>query len=327
MATDGCYEIKSKSGGTHTVDICNGVCTCKSLTLQQILCKHMFAAFSQSNWSWNDLPKSLTNSVNLTLEELSFSMDVKDEEMDEKTVPDMGIPEESNYSNMTDPIPIQQSSENRLLKTQKHTRDSLAKCISVVFTIDDVSVWRSCTTWLFHQPSPVMDWIYLASHYCKKLELQNTGKRWGCRRKQSRLLWSTKSVNRNHKPPVNQSDIVYVMSHSVSAWRILLEDQRRKSVIDHASFTWPPLPPLFSLTIPKQQYNKTTTTTTTTKNSRNKSQKHFLNENKCMYRDGTQKTNQTRWEWYHNTFTPFLHLEPFKLPTMYMHTTKLSTCT
>ena len=140
MATDGCYEIKSKSGGTHTVDICNGVCTCKSFTLQQIPCKHIFAVFSQSNWSWNDLPKSLTNSVNLTLEVPSFSMDVKDEEMDEETVPDMGIPEESNYSNTTDPIPIQQSSEHRLLKVQKHARDSLAKCISAVFTTDDVNV-------------------------------------------------------------------------------------------------------------------------------------------------------------------------------------------
>ena len=95
MATDDCYEIKSKSGGTHTVDICNGVCTCKSFTLQQIPCKHMFVVLSQSNWSWNDLPKSLTNSVNLTPEVPSFSMDVKDEEMDEETVPDMGIPEET----------------------------------------------------------------------------------------------------------------------------------------------------------------------------------------------------------------------------------------
>ena len=68
METDGCYGMISNSGGTHTVDICNGVCTCKSFTLQQIPCKHMFAVFSQSNWSWNDLPKSLTNSVNLVFE-------------------------------------------------------------------------------------------------------------------------------------------------------------------------------------------------------------------------------------------------------------------
>ena len=134
METDGCYKIKSNSGGTHTVDICNGVGTCKSFTLQQITCKHMFAVFSQSNWSGNDLPKSLTNSVNLTLEVPSFSMNVKE------TVPDTGIPEESNHSNTTDPIPIWQSSEHQLLKAQRHARDTLAKCISAVFTIDDVGV-------------------------------------------------------------------------------------------------------------------------------------------------------------------------------------------
>ena len=40
-------------------------------------------------------------------------------------------------------------------------------------------------------------------------------------------------------------------------------------------------------------------------------------------RDGTLKTNQTRWEW-HNTFTPSLHLVPFSHnyahhKTLYMH--------
>ena len=62
-------------------------------------------------------------------------MNVKDQEMNEETVPDTGI---SDHSNATDPIPIQQSSEHQLLKAQKHARDSLAKCISAVFTIDDV---------------------------------------------------------------------------------------------------------------------------------------------------------------------------------------------
>ena len=39
-------------------------------------------------------------------------------------------------------------------------------------------------------------------------------------------------------------------------------------------------------------------------------------------RNGTLKeNNQTRLEWHHNTFTPSLHLVPFKLPTM--HTTKV----
>ena len=43
--------------------------------------------------------------------------------------------------------------------------------------------------------------------------------------------------------------------------------------IDHASSAWPPLPPLFSLTIPKQTNKKKTAGT---------SHKKFLNENKHM---------------------------------------------
>lgn len=76
----------------------------KVLLCNRYLANTCLRFFHISNWSWNDLPKSLTNSVNLTLEVPSFSMNVKDQEMDEETVPDTGIPEESNHSNTTDPI-------------------------------------------------------------------------------------------------------------------------------------------------------------------------------------------------------------------------------
>ena len=62
--------------------------------------------FHYQYWSWNDLPKSLTNSVHLTLEVLSFSMDVKDEETDEGTVADMGIPKETNCPVMDRIFPL-----------------------------------------------------------------------------------------------------------------------------------------------------------------------------------------------------------------------------
>lgn len=66
-------------------------------------------------------------------------MDVKDKEMDE--VPDMGIPEESNYSNTTDPIPIH------------HAEVALGA--------------EHLYNLIVSSTSPVMDWIYLASHYYK----------------------------------------------------------------------------------------------------------------------------------------------------------------
>ena len=140
MEGDGCYEVKSNQSGAHTIDICNGACTCKSFVLQQIPCKHMFAVFSNSNWSWNDLPESLTNSVNMTLEIPSFSAHPEGQKNDEPTTSDIGMQEESNPPNTTDPIPVPRSSDYQLLKAQKHARDSLAKCISAVFTIEDVTV-------------------------------------------------------------------------------------------------------------------------------------------------------------------------------------------
>ena len=137
---DGCYEIKSNQSGTHTVDICSGACTCKSFVLQQIPCKHMFAVFSASNWSWDDLPKSLTNSVNMTLEVPLLPPHMEGQKSDEATTSDTGMQEESNPPNTSDPIPIPQSSDYQLLKAQKHARDSLSKCISAVFTIENVTV-------------------------------------------------------------------------------------------------------------------------------------------------------------------------------------------
>ena len=52
------------------------------------------------------------------------------------------------------------------------------------------------------------------------------------------------------------------------------------------------IPPLFSLTIPTQQYKQ--------KSNSNKSQSVFR-----------MKASETRWEWHHNTFILSLHLVPF----------------
>ena len=67
---------------------------------------------------------------------------------------------------------------------------------------------------------------------------------------------------------------------------------------NHAFSPWPPFPPLFSLVVPKQQCNS------------NKSQK-FSEWKHSHVGMEPSKTNQTRWGWHHNTFTPSLHLVPF----------------
>ena len=65
-----------------------------------------------------------------------------------------------------------------------------------------------------------------------------------------------------------------------------------------------PLPPFFSLTIPKRQYKKEKKATET-------SHKKFSEGKQVHVGMEASKTNQTRWEWHHNTFTPSLHLVPF----------------
>ena len=45
METDGCYGIKCNSCGTHTVDICNGACTCKVLLYNRYLANTCLQCF------------------------------------------------------------------------------------------------------------------------------------------------------------------------------------------------------------------------------------------------------------------------------------------
>ena len=90
----------------------------------------------------------------MTLEVPSFSMRTESQKKDEVTTPDIGMQEENNPPNTTDPIPIPQSSDYQLLQAQKHARDSLAKCISAVFTIDDVTVCEEVAAGAEHPPQP-----------------------------------------------------------------------------------------------------------------------------------------------------------------------------
>ena len=65
----------AKKSGTDTenddrwnIDINRGTCTCPSFLSSKIPCKHMFAIFHHfPQWTWNSLPKSLTNASHMTL--------------------------------------------------------------------------------------------------------------------------------------------------------------------------------------------------------------------------------------------------------------------
>ena len=86
---------------------------------------------------------------------------------------------------------------------------------------------------------------------------------------------------------------------------------------NHASSLRLPYPPLFSLTISKNQLKQKQQEQVTKTFSRWK-QVHVGME--------PSKTSQTRWEWHHNTFIPSLHLVPFckQCPTKKLSTHSLN---
>ena len=73
--SSGKFKLKKTSSDSEgdddkwEVDVCNGTCTCPSFISAHVPCKHMFAIFHHfTQWSWDNLPKELTESVHMTLD-------------------------------------------------------------------------------------------------------------------------------------------------------------------------------------------------------------------------------------------------------------------
>ena len=75
LPQDGMFTVtKSQSGSKSDddwkVDIHGGTCTCPAFLSSNIPCKHMFPVFHHfPKWSWDNLPKALTNSPHMTLDQ------------------------------------------------------------------------------------------------------------------------------------------------------------------------------------------------------------------------------------------------------------------
>ena len=62
-------QVGSQSDDNWKVDICGGTCSCPAFLSFNIPCKHMFAIFRHfPQWSWDNLPNTLTNSPHMTLD-------------------------------------------------------------------------------------------------------------------------------------------------------------------------------------------------------------------------------------------------------------------
>ena len=62
-------QVRSQDDDNWKVDICGGTCSCPAFLSFNIPCKHMFAIFHHfPQWSWDNLPNTLTNSHHMTLD-------------------------------------------------------------------------------------------------------------------------------------------------------------------------------------------------------------------------------------------------------------------
>jgi len=75
---EGTFQTMSRDDKSWKICVSSGTCTCPAFVTTNIPCKHFFAVFYHfPTWSWNDLPKSLTESIHMTLDDISVpSVDI-----------------------------------------------------------------------------------------------------------------------------------------------------------------------------------------------------------------------------------------------------------
>lgn len=136
----GTFQVTSKNG-TYKLCITQGYCTCTYFRQSHVPCKHMFAVFALYQWTWGHLPKSLTASPYLTLDEPVLPLEV-DTACDWEP---LSLEQEDNCEDgaqerMADDPPLKVTPGQRLRSLQGQIRDSLAQCISAAYMVDDHAI-------------------------------------------------------------------------------------------------------------------------------------------------------------------------------------------
>ena len=145
-ALNGFYKVTSKTN-TYMVKIKEGTCSCPYFSQRQIPCKHIFSIFKNFQWTWEDLPHSLTESPLLILDnallkrkdKLSDYPSGSGIEEDTEAPPNESDIEEDIETPPACSIPLHQTAGSRLFTLQKQIRDELAKCSTLAFMIDDTN--------------------------------------------------------------------------------------------------------------------------------------------------------------------------------------------
>ena len=152
---DGVYTVKSSTGSSvYDVNITSGNCSCPYFLQHNIPCKHMFSIFEHTEWSWKNLPLSLTESPHMVLQTSLLKVNQSephsvDDDTDcvdilagnlDTVIVDHKVGDPTNSDTVLSEIPTYHSTGKMLLNMQKKIRDTLAKCSAAVFMIDDISV-------------------------------------------------------------------------------------------------------------------------------------------------------------------------------------------
>ena len=147
---DGKFHITERRGDkavkTVLVNIPGGICGCSYFQKSLIPCKHMFAIFTHfpSDWSWKNFPPSLTESSYMTLDIAVLHSDEVTEVLDDSNLEQTTV-EERDTSNETPDPPAKQTNAHQLLLAQRQARDALSKCISVIFSLENLEAIQSAT--------------------------------------------------------------------------------------------------------------------------------------------------------------------------------------
>lgn len=126
----GTFQIKSRDNKSWTISLSSGTCTCPAFVTTNTPCKHFFAVFHHfPTWSWNDLPKCLTESSHVTLDEISGTgVDT-----------DMGCTNTTHVGDTSEELPDQKkTSAAQIYKLQKQIEDTVARCRTIAFMTNDI---------------------------------------------------------------------------------------------------------------------------------------------------------------------------------------------
>ena len=165
---DGKFHVTERKGykavKTIRVNLPEGSCECSQFQKSLIPCKHMFAIFSHfpSDWSWKNLPATLTESSHMTLDTAVLHSEEATEVFDD--CDQSVMKDEMKFSDIAQDPPVKQTSAHQLLLAQRQARDALSKCISAFFSVENLEAIQSATATADHL-------------YCQLIQVAHPGKK------------------------------------------------------------------------------------------------------------------------------------------------------